>query len=118
MAFDDSKVIDPGNFDVKITIYRLTNTKNEFGEQAAGTPSKVADAWAQRFNLSGRESFAAAAGADASKTATEVNHYTFRFVSGLEEKMVIIDGSKTFDITAIQALNRNQYHRVTAQWHG
>lgn len=110
-----TKTYESGRFDVPITISQKTATKNEYGEAVISLVT-VASCWSERDYQSGREFLAGTAASEASKAVLKVAKFTFRYVDGLEEKMVIIDDEhEVYDITKIAHLNRKQYHQVIAQ---
>jgi len=105
-----------GEFDTPITIKSKTATQNEYGEEVV-TLSIFAEPWSKCDFQSGREFRAGAAGSEASKEVVRVNRYTFHYLDGLTEGMVIIDGGQEYDITKIAHLERRLYHQVIAQSH-
>lgn len=105
----------PGRMDAEIIIKSKAATQNEYGEEVVTYPTTIASVWADRDYQSGKEFWAGSAGTEASKAVQKVNKYTFRYVDGLTEGMVIFDGAEMYDITKIAELNRRQYHQVIAQ---
>lgn len=109
-----AKTYTPGRMDAEIVIKNEVTTQNEYGEEVV-TYTEIATIWADRDYQSGREFWAGTAGTEASKAVQRVNKYTFRYIDGLTEEMVIFDGGEMYDITKIAELNRMQYHQVIAQ---
>lgn len=108
------RIYDPGEFEWLLTINQRSSTKNEYGEEVP-VLVPVTEVWAKKQYQAGREFYAGNAGMEGSKVAQKVVMYTFRFVDGLNEMMMITDGEENYDITRITPLNRNQYHQVIAQ---
>jgi head-tail adaptor len=111
------RIYDPGDFEWLVTINEKSSTTNGYGESEP-VLVPVTQVWAKKQYQAGREFYAGTAGREASKVAQEVLMYTFRYVDGLNEMMMITDGAENYDITRISALNRNQYHQVIAQRNG
>ncbi|NTW98530.1 MAG: head-tail adaptor protein [Geobacteraceae bacterium] len=111
------RIYDPGEFEWLLTINERSSTKNGYGEEEP-VLVPVTQVWAKKQYQAGREFYAGNAGVEASKVAQEVVMYTFRYLEGLHEMMMITDKEESYDITRISVLNRNQYHQVIAQRNG
>lgn len=108
-----AKIYDPREFDHLITINTLTVTPNEYNEPIRSL-TQFAQVWAKIVYGAGKEFYAGNAGQKGSKVAQSTVMFTFRYLEGLDEKMVIVDGTDVYNITDISILNRNQYHQVVA----
>jgi head-tail adaptor len=107
------KTYEPGRFDVPITIKQRVTTKNAYNEDVVSLV-KFAEAWAMKVYGGGKEFYAGTSALKGSKVAQSTCMFTFRYVEGLNEKMVIVDEEGTFNITDISLMNRKQYHQVVA----
>ena len=100
-----------GKLDRRIEIQTATDTRNAFGEGVPGwtTTNTV---WAAAEPGGGNE------GTEGEKiTATGLIKFTIRYIAGLDEKMRIIYGGETYDITNISepVLERKRVLEITAK---
>ncbi len=98
-----------GELDRKVRLERRTTAQNDYGEPIE-TWVLIAEVWASRAVLSGRELF------DSDQIAAELM-YKFRmyYRSDLDATCRIVYGGQNYDIQAVSELGRREGLEVIAQ---
>jgi SPP1 family predicted phage head-tail adaptor len=87
--------MDAGKLRHRVTIESPSTARDEFNEPVPGW-NTVADAWASREDLTGRELFQAQA------VAAEVTtRFRLRYADGIKAEMRLLCGGEAFDIKSV-----------------
>lgn len=84
-----------GNLDRQLTIQSATTTQDASGQEIE-TWATVATVWAARKDVRGSERFAAE-----QEIATRAATYRIRWITGVNEKMRVVDAGTTYGIVGI-----------------
>jgi SPP1 family predicted phage head-tail adaptor len=98
-----------GRMDRRIKIERRVETQNAYGE-AVITYDLLAELWAEKRFVSGREVFASN---QFIEQGTVI--YRIRYFKGVNEKCRIVDNEDTYDIVYISELGRREGLELTAK---
>jgi SPP1 family predicted phage head-tail adaptor len=98
-----------GKMDRRIKIERRVETQNAYGE-AVITYQLLAEVWAEKKPLSGRELFTAAQFVPEGQI-----RYRIRFMDGVDEKCRITEGGMTYDVIHIAEIGRREGLEITAK---
>lgn len=103
------KFIDVGTLDRKITIQSVTATSDPLTNEPIKTFATLATPWAKRLKNQSNEQYDAA-----QQVSTQTVRYLIRWRSDVTEKMRIVDGAKTFEISGIEEMDRKVALILTA----
>jgi SPP1 family predicted phage head-tail adaptor len=95
-------ITDAGRLDRRIRLQTFTETVNEWGE-VIPTWSDLAEVWAQRRVLAGREVYESG-----QEQAVVDTRFLIRDRPGIEPRMRLIDGAWTYDILAVLPQGREE----------
>jgi len=98
-----------GRLDRRIKIEQRVETPNAVGE-AVISYTLLADVWAEKKFMSGRELFTAAQFVPEGQVT-----YRIRYLNGVNEKCRIVDNEDTYDITYIAEIGRREGLAITAK---
>ena len=98
-----------GKMDRKVTLQTFTSTQNDYGEPVE-TWTKLAEVWAERVPLSGREAFIADQIAALSLVKYRIRHRT-----DVTPKARILDAGSYYDIRAVNIIGRNEGLELIAE---
>jgi len=101
--------MNAGKLDRRIKIQRRVETQNAIGE-AVISYTLLAEVWAQKEFLSGRELFTAAQFVPEGQVT-----YRIRYLKGVDEKCRIVDNEDTYDIIYIAEIKRREGLAITAK---
>ena len=98
-----------GRLDRKVTIQTFTATQNDYGEPVE-TWTTLADVWAERTPLSGREAFISD-----QMAALSLIKYRIRYRSDVDTKARISDAGVYYNIRSVQIIGRNEGLEIVAE---
>ena len=105
-----------GAMDRRIIIQTFTASQDETGGEIL--------IWKDRYHVSANVTYPSTAGLETylglgeqglQQTATRNQFFTFRWITGMNEKMRIIFEGKTYDIISIQELGRRRFLKIHGQ---
>ena len=105
-----------GALDRRITIQNFTAVQDETGGEIL--------TWKDRYHVSANVTYPSTAGLETylglgeqglQQTATRNQFFTFRWITGMNEKMRIIYEGNTYDIISIQELGRRRFLKIHGQ---
>jgi SPP1 family predicted phage head-tail adaptor len=103
--------IRSGELDIRITIQSVTETNDAVTNQEVSTYATLAsNVPAKRLGPKSNESFEAN-----QQVAVSVSRYMIRNRSGLTEKMRVVDGGVTYNISGIENFGRQGYTILTVE---
>lgn len=104
------KQIDPAELDRQVLIKTRTVTPDSRGDIGTPTLTTLATVWARRSDLRSYERFQAGRA-----VSVRVASFVVRYRSDVTEKMIIVDGSETFEIVGIAEIGRKDWLDLAAE---
>jgi SPP1 family predicted phage head-tail adaptor len=104
------KQIDPAELDRQVEIKQRVIVQDSRGDIGEPTLSTVATVWARKNDMRGRERFTSDR-----VTAIRAGSYLIRHRSDLTEKMLLVDGSDSYEIVGLAEVGRKDFLEVSVQ---
>ena len=98
-----------GELDRRIVIQSATESQDAAG-QPIKTWTNLATVWAKRQDLKGRERFTAQ-----QRLAIRTATYRIRWLSGLEEKMRVLDEGSTYEVVGVAGERRQGWAELSCE---
>jgi SPP1 family predicted phage head-tail adaptor len=100
-----------GEMDRRVVIQTVSNTKDAETNANVPTYSTYATVWAKRLRQNSNENFEAK-----QQNAVKTQRYFIRYATGINERMLLVDGAETFKISGIeQGQERKSYLILTVE---